>query len=273
MKSGKNIFSLKIICLILSVIFAREMIYSQAPVQKPMSENPATLKKHVTDETGTLTPSELSALNLKLSGFEKVTSNQLVVYIIPSLDGESLEDVSIRIAEKNKIGKKDKNNGVLLLIVKNDRKIRIEVGYGLEGALTDAISSRIIRNDIAPAFKKGKFFEGINAGVDAIILVTKGEYKADTEEEKKLSGSGECCFGIPIFVAIIFMIIFFFIITSFIRSLFGVGKSMHTGKKGNWSSGWGSGSWSSGSRSSGFGGGGFSGGGGSFGGGGASGGW
>jgi len=245
---------------------------AQAPKEKSMADNPTVFKQHVTDETGTLTSSEISALNLKLSGFEKITSNQLVVYIISSLDGESLEDVSIQLAEKNKIGKKDKNNGVLMLIVKDDRKIRIEVGYGLEGALTDAICSKIIRNDITPSFKKGKFFEGINAGVDAIIKVTKGEYTADTEEEKKSGGRGECCFGIPIFVAIIFMFIFFFIITSFIRNLFGFGKSISTGSKGNWSKGWSGGSWSSGS-SGGFSSGGFSGGGGSFGGGGASGSW
>lgn len=262
----------KVLLFLFLLLPTGRVVYSQAPVEKPRSDNPAQLKQYITDETGTLTSSELSALSLKLSGFDKVTSNQLIVYVISSLDGESLEDYSIRLAEKNKIGKKDKNNGVLMLVVKDDRKIRIEVGYGLEGALTDAICSRIIRNDITPNFKKGKYFEGINAGVDAIILVTKGEYKAEPENDK-VSGGGECCFGIPIFVAVIFMFIFFFIITSFIRSIFGFGKSIHTGKKGNWSGGWGGGSWSSGSSSSGFSSGGFSGGGGSFGGGGASGSW
>lgn len=87
-------------------------------------------------------------------------------------------------AEKNKIGKKDRNNGVLLLIVKNDRKLRIEVGYGLEGALTDAASSSIIRNEITPKFKQGNYYDGINAGVDAIIAVTKGEYAGDKRDPK-----------------------------------------------------------------------------------------
>lgn len=247
--------------------------YAQTPTEKSLADNPAQLRRYVTDETGTLTASQISTLNNKLVGFEKTTSNQVIVYIIPDLKGESLEDLSIRLAEKNKIGKKDKNNGVLLLIVKNDRKIRIEVGYGLEGALTDAICSQIIRNEISPNFKKGKFYEGIFSGIESIMAVTKGEYTAEKEKDSK-SGSGECCFGIPIFVVIIFIFIFFSIITSFIRSIFGFGKGMYTNKKGNWSSGgFGGGSWGSGGSSGGFGGGGFSGGGGSFGGGGASGSW
>ena len=160
----------------------------------------------MTDETGTLTPAQLKFLNTKLSNEDKSTSNQIIVYMISGLDGESLEDVSIRLAEKNKIGKKENNNGVLMLIVKDDRKIRIEVGYGLEGALTDALSSQIIRNDITPEFKSGNYYGGIDKGVDAIIQAIKGEYVAD---EKPGSGNN-LCYGLPIFVMIIFGIIFFY---------------------------------------------------------------
>ncbi len=246
--------------------------YSQSDtgITRSRSDNPAVLRNYVVDETGTLTNSQVNALTQKLRQLEEQTSNQFVVYIIPSLDGESLEDLSIRLAEKNKIGKKEKNNGVLLLIVKNDRKIRIEVGYGLEGALTDATSASIIRNNIAPKFKQGNYYDGINAGVEAMIAATKGEYTADKREQK---GSGMCG-GVPFFVILIFMIIFIFIITSAIRNSFGRGKTMRGSK-----SGWSSVPWiiSSGSgRSSGSSwgsSGGFSGGGGSFGGGGASGGW
>ncbi len=249
--------------------------YSQSQVNavQPSRDNPAQLIKYITDETGTLNTTQITQLNNKLSSFNRTTSNQVLVYIIPSLNGESLEDYSIRLAEKNKIGKKDKNNGVLVLIVKDDRKIRIEVGYGLEGALTDALCSKIIRNDITPQFKSGKYYEGIDKGIEAIISVTKGEYTADKNQNDL---NAECCFGMPVFVLLIFGIIFLFIFTSFIRSIFGVGRSVYSGKNG-WGSGWGSGgSWgggSSGSSSGGFGGGGFSGGGGSFGGGGASGSW
>ena len=184
----------------------------------------------------------------------------------PSLDGNSVEDRSYELAEQNGIGQKSKNNGVLLYIAKDDRKLRIEVGYGLEGALTDALSSQIIRKEITPQFKKGNFFEGINAGVDAIIQATKGEYTADKDSDDEGSGAGICCVPFPI---IIFVFIFFFIfVMPIISKIFGWNK----GKSGrnNWwfTGGGGSGSgWSSGS------GGGFSGGGGSFGGGGSSGSW
>lgn len=248
--------------------------YSLSQINKNQtgSDNPAQLVKYVTDETGTLNANQITQLNNKLVSFNRTTSNQVLVYLISSLNGESLEDYSIRLAEKNKIGKKEKNNGVLVLIVKDDRKIRIEVGYGLEGVLTDAMSSKIIRNDFTPQFKSGKYYEGIDKGIDAIISVTKGEYTADKNQNDM---NAECCFGIPIFVMLIFGIIFIFIFTSIIRSMFGIGRTIYSGKRG-WGSGWGSGgfggSGSSGS-SGGFSGGGFSGGGGSFGGGGASGSW
>ena len=147
------------------------------------------------DETGTLTQSELNSLLKKLEDFDKQTSTQVVVYMISSLNGESIEDVSYKIAEKNKIGKKGKDNGVLVLIAKNDRKMRIEVGYGLEGVLTDAYTTQIRTKEMNPSFQAGKFYEGINKGVDAIIAVSKGEYKAD--KKKNNDGSGLMCLGFP----------------------------------------------------------------------------
>lgn len=239
---------------------------------KSLSENPVVFKQYVVDETGTLTTSQKNDLITKLQSEDKTTSNQIVIYMIPTLGGESLEDVSIRLAEKNKIGKKDKNNGVLMLIVKNDRKIRIEVGYGLEGVLTDALSSSIIRNEITPSFKAGNYYEGINKGVDAIINAIKGEYTADKEEPVNVY-TPTCCFGLPVFVAIIFGFIFISIFLSIIGRIFGFGRSVHVGKRGWNGGGWGGFGGSSGSSGSSWGGGGFSGGGGSFGGGGASGSW
>jgi uncharacterized protein len=226
------------------------------------------ISKYVVDETGTLTQSELNSLLKKLEDFDKQTSTQVVVYMISSLNGESIEDVSYRIAEKNKIGRKGKDNGVLVLIAKNDKKLRIEVGYGLEGVLTDAYTTQIRTKEMNPSFKAGNFYEGINKGVDAIIAASKGEYKAD--KKKKDDGSGLMCLGFPIFIIIIFGFIFFSIFMSIIRRIFGWGGRSYTG-----GSGWGGGGFfgggGSGGSSGGFGG--FSGGGGSFGGGGSSGSW
>ncbi len=245
------------------------LIFPQDDKSKSLTEKPTKIVEYVTDETGTLTSSEINSLSQKLREFDKQTSTQIVVYMISSLGGESLEDVSHTIAEKNKIGRKGKDNGVLLFIAKNDRKMRIEVGYGLEGVLTDAISSQIIRNEIAPSFKKNNFYEGINKGIDAIISVTKGEYTADKNSDDFTAIS---CLGIPIFVLMIFGIIFFSIFISIIRNIFGLGRKVYSGgSKSGWSN-WGGGGFFGGGGSS-FGGGGFSGGGGSFGGGGASGSW
>ena len=270
----KTIISYLILSLFLSVfLFTRglspESLFAQEESSKSLSDKPTIIKQYVVDETGTLSASELSTLIKKLQEFDKQTSTQIVVYLISTLDGEPIENVSVSIAEANKIGRKDKNNGVLLLIAKNDRKLRIEVGYGLEGALTDALSSQIIRKEITPPFKSGKYYEGINRGIDAIIAVTKGEYTADNKTKKDSGGIG--CFGIPIFILFIFGFIFFSIVISIIRSIFGLGGRMVSGRRGGGF--WGGGGFFGGGGGSSGGFGGFSGGGGSFGGGGSSGSW
>ena len=129
------------------------------------------LAARVTDLTQTLTPAEVAALEAKLADWEARTSNQLVVLMVPTTQPEPIESYSLRVAEKWKIGRKGQDNGALFLIAKNDRKMRIEVGYGLEGVLTDVTSRRIIAEDVAPAFREGHFAAGINAGVDRIIAV------------------------------------------------------------------------------------------------------
>ena len=249
------------------------LAFSASPAFAQMAESiPSNTKiaHYVTDETSTLTSSQISSLETKLSNFEKETSNQVVVYIIGSLNGESLEETSYEIAQKNGIGQKGKDNGVLLFIVMNDRKLRIEVGYGLEGVLPDALAGQIIRKEITPYFKQGKYYEGIDAGVDAIISATKGEYKQDKKYAKKEKEFGVGICGIPVAVFFIFGFFGFFFIMSILRRIFGwkgTGKHSSWWNSGGWTSGSGS-SWSSGSSF-----GGFSGGGGSFGGGGASGSW
>jgi uncharacterized protein len=136
------------------------------------------LKARVNDYAGVLSPAMAQKIEERLALLEQTDSTQVVVLTIPSLEGEALEDFSIRVAEKWKIGQKLKDNGVILLVARDDRKVRIEVGRGLEGKLTDLVSGRIIRNTIIPNFKKGDFDNGIWEGTGDIINVVKGEYVA-----------------------------------------------------------------------------------------------
>lgn len=133
------------------------------------------LKGRVTDVTSTLSVKELANIEQILVVLDSYTTCELVVLIIPTTGSETIEEYSMRVAEKWKIGKKEKDNGVILLIAKNDRKIRIEVGYGLEGILTDASSMQIIDNYIVPEFKNGDFYGGIYNGVGQISVILKGE--------------------------------------------------------------------------------------------------
>ncbi len=263
------------------------------------------LKGRVNDYASVLSPETENKLEETLSALESSDSTQVVVLTIPSLEGEVLEQFSIKVAEEWKIGQKNKDNGAILLIAKNDRKIRIEVGRGLEGKLTDLISGRIIRSEIIPKFKEGDFNGGIEAGTTAIVSVVRGEYKA-SEKNTMRKGSGKN----PIFTLLIFL----FVITAALSGIskilggtsgaillpaislfsfpgislimlgvlaiagfaFGLFTGVLTGGSGRHlpggfvSSGFGRGGFGGGS---GFGGGGFSGGGGGFGGGGSSGSW
>ncbi len=224
------------------------------------------IHQRVTDLTGTLTSDQINELSQKLAQFERETSNQIAVLMIPTVGNGSVEDFSMRVAEKNKFGKKGRDNGVLLFIAKDDHWIRIEVGYGLEGALTDARSDQIIRHEMFPRFRGGDFYGGIDAGVNAIIAATKGEYKGNNNQQNGRQ-------NIP--GAAIFLLIFLFFFISRIlrgarRTYLGSGRYYRGG--GWWGGGFG-GFGGGGFGGGGFGGGGFSGGGGGFGGGGASGRW
>jgi len=225
------------------------------------------LNYRATDQSGTLSSAELSALESSLERFEKATSNQIVVLMVSSLGGESIEDYSLRVAEKNQFGKKGRSNGVLLVIAKSDRKMRIEVGYGLEGTLPDAICDQIIRRVIAPRFRDGDFAGGVSDGVHAIMQATQGEFKGEPEHDK--GGN-----GFSVLIPLLFFIMF-----GLFSRIFTAGRRHYVGSRGYYSrGGWwmgGGGFGGGGFGGGGFGGGsgGFSGGGGSFGGGGASGGW
>ena len=261
------------ILLLLLLVASPAFLLAQADV----SDVPVpTLTQYATDLTATLTANQVVLLNQKLEKFEKETSTQIVVLMIPTIGSAAVEEYARRVAEKNRIGREGKNNGALLLVAKDDRKIRIEVGYGLEGALPDALSGTIIRREIGPKFREGDFFGGLNAGVEAIMLATKNEYKADPK------GGGK---GVNL-TTILFLIFIVFIISRMFtsrRKYLGGGPG-NRNFPGPWigfpPSGGLGGSRRSGGFGGGFGGGGggggfggFSGGGGSFGGGGASGSW
>jgi len=133
------------------------------------------LKAHVTDLTGTLTAAQASALEQKLTAFEQRKGSQIAVLIVPTTQPETIEQYGIRAAEQWKLGRKGVDDGALLLVAKDDRALRIEVGYGLEGPLPDVIAKRIVGDIIVPHFKQGDFSGGIDAGADAIIKVVDGE--------------------------------------------------------------------------------------------------
>jgi uncharacterized protein len=227
---------------------------------------PEIPKTYVSDFAHLLTPRQSDQLENQLSEIEKTGSNQVLVVTVPDLQGLPIEDYAIRLAEKWKPGQKNRDNGVIFLIAPNDRAVRIEVGYGLEGVLTDALSKNIIETRVTPAFRRGDFFSGIQTGVQSIAEVIAGEYRA--LPTKSPTGGG----GPPI-VGLLFIILIFILLNRMVRRVnsYGVRRGRWGPGPGSWgsgSSGWGGGGWSGGSS-----GGGFSSGGGGFGGGGASGRW
>jgi uncharacterized protein len=212
------------------------------------------------DEAKILSADFINQLEQYLKTTEDSTSNQIAVLLIPTLDDYPIEEYTLKVAEHWKLGQKEKDNGILLFVAVEDRKVRIEVGYGLEGVLPDAVCNQIIRNEIAPHFRQNDYEGGIMAAVNAIHQAIKGEYQAEAQNTGKRGRSGSM---IP-FLVILGIIIL-------ISRLRGGGRN-----RGGWSSGsgwYGGGGWSGGGGFGGGGGGGFSGGGGGFGGGGSSGSW
>jgi uncharacterized protein len=231
------------------------------------------LTGRVVDGANVLKPDDRSGLEQKLKAHEDKTTDQVVVATVPSLGGLTIEDYANRLYRHWRLGQRDKNNGALLLVAPNERKVRIEVGYGLEGALTDALTKVIITTAIAPRFKAGDFAGGLNAGVDAILSILTGD--AEEWQRRARVRSDETHAIDPLVALVIFLILFVIIA----RLMSGGGpRRAHRTRGGRWiavpvptGGAWGGG-WSGGSGGW-SGGGGFSGGGGSSGGGGASGSW
>lgn len=207
---------------------------------------------YVNDFAGLLSPAARSQIENFLRNFEASDSTQVVVVTVPNLQGEPIDMVALQFAETWKIGQQGKDNGALLLIGKEDRKMRIEVGRGLEGQLTDLLAGRIVDNEIAPRFKQGDFEGGIAAGVNGIVQAVRGEYKGTGKAGGRKKNAGPWW---------IFPLLFF--VLPLLGRLSGNGRGRHSG--GYWIGGGGFGG--------GGGGGGFSGGGGGFSGGGSSGSW
>jgi len=148
------------------------------------------LTGYVNDYAGMLSPQAKATLEQELRAFEQSDSTQIVIVTIPSLEGEALEEFSVKIAEAWKIGHKGKDNGIIFLVSKEDRKLRVEVGRGLEGKLTDLMAGRIIDLVVKPKFKRGEFDNGFIAGVHALIDATGGEFKADQQAGKRQRAKG-----------------------------------------------------------------------------------
>ena len=230
-----------------------------------------TLTGRVVDDANILDAATRAALTQKLADLEAKSTDQVVVVTLKSLQGTSIEDYGYQLGRHWQIGQKDKNNGVLLIVAPNERKVRIEVGYGLEGTLTDLVSRFIIDNSILPRFRANDFPGGINRGVDDIVQVLTG----DAEEWKQRAAkrpdptSDWVAILLIIFVIFIFFLVFAMMVGSASRAQPGGRRRgspwivIPSDSGSSWSSGSGGGSW----------GGGFSGGGGSFGGGGSSGSW
>jgi uncharacterized protein len=219
--------------------------------------------RYITDQAGVLDAATLDSINTQLEQFEKDTSNQFLVAIYPSLPpGAELYQYCTQVAQAWAPGQKGKNNGVILFIFPNDRQMYFAVGRGLEGALTDALTTNIRMQVINPRFKQGDYAGGIQAGVQATIAAAKGEYTGTGTTDAEKNGNGQ---QLPPWLVILVIIIFVIIISSSRGGGFG-GPIIFT------SGGWGGGG-GGGFGGGGGGGGGFSAGGGSFGGGGSGGSW
>lgn len=262
------------------------------------------LSARVTDLTGTLTAGQQTALEQKLAAFESAKGTQLAVLIVPTTQPEEIEQYSIRAVDEWKLGRKGVDDGALLLVAKDDHRVRIEVGRGLEGVLTDALSNRILDETVKPAFRQGNFYGGLDAGLEQMMKLIQGEPLPPPERQWQPGGRGH---GSGLLLPLLFAV---FAGSVVLRGIFGrtlgsvltgagagllvliagyalalaglaaVGAFLFTllgglGRRSGWSSGGFGGGWGGfgGGLGGGFGGGGFSGGGGGFSGGGASGSW
>lgn len=232
--------------------------------------------QYFNDYAHVVSPATAARLNQTLEDFERQTSDQVVVVVYPKMQSDSsIEDYTLRAIQswKGQVGQKGKDNGAALFVFIQDRKMFLQVGYGLEGALPDALAKRILETEIKPRFRAGDYDGGLSAGVAAILAATRGEYKG-TGQTVAERGRGNAPAGVVVFM-LFFGLFVLLIIARLFRAATGAGYRRRYSPWGGWTIGGGGfsgGGWGGGGGG-GFSGGGFSGGGGSFGGGGAGGSW
>jgi len=272
---------MKKLALIISLLFSF-CAFAQIETVTPKRTNPPRL---VNDFANILTSDQVEALERKLVAYDDSTSNQIAVVIVSTITDKNgqeypIEDVALKILRDWGVGNQKSNNGIVILAAIQEHKLRIEVGYGLEGAIPDMTAKSIIENDLRPNFRSEDYYKGLDAAINSIIEAARGEYKAPPGYNERGRGAGGLSFGKIIFGIIVLIII---------MSMFGGGGGRgggymsrrgsgwlgpfilgemlgSAGRGGGWSGGGGGGGWSGGGGFGGFGGG-------SGGGGGASGGW
>jgi len=256
MKTLKKAFTLieLLVVIVIIVILAILLIQGMGRVAGGTNETIA-IRGPVNDFAKVLSDAQAEQLRTSLLAQEKATSNQIVILTVASLNGEEIEPFANRVFQAAKLGQAGKDNGVLIVLAPKERKMRIEVGSGLEGSLTDAIASQIIRNEMAPRFKANDFAGGFSAAVNAIQLAIKGEYKAEGGNVNFPAGGGAAAGGLPwwgwtlivLGVIILLLIILYFIPTDGGGSALGdiattvasidIGSSDGDGDGGGWSGG------------------------------------
>nr|WP_294877157.1 TPM domain-containing protein [uncultured Pedobacter sp.] len=168
---------------------------------------PAKPTKLVNDYTGTLSADQLQQLEQKLVAFDDSSSTQIAIAVLKSVGDYDINEYALELGRKWRVGSSGKNNGIMIVIALGDRKISIQTGYGLEGVLPDIYAKRIIENEIKPYFKTGDYYQGLNAGTDAIIKYTKGEYKNENPKKRNDAGGGGSMLAIIIIIVVIIIIL------------------------------------------------------------------
>ncbi len=280
--AGKNVLknNFHSLCNTMLFIFRRAFLQSGIlcsllliPFFSFSGDFPARSNTLVTDYTNTLNSEQRNALEQKLVAFNDSTSTQIAVVILSSVGSYDIADYSVQLFNQWKIGQEKKNNGVLVLVAKDDRKVWITTGYGIEGVLPDALCKRVIDRDIVPNFKQGDFYGGLDQGTNSIMSLVKGEFTADDYMQQRKEKP------VPWFAFVMFIVIFFIVIFSKILRTRRYASTNHLGFWAAWAllnaaASRSRGSWGGFSGGGGFGGGSFGGfGGGSSGGGGAGGSW
>jgi uncharacterized protein len=255
----------------LRALVALGLLAGGAAGARPAETLPPPPTAYFNDYAGLVSAADAQRLDAKLRQFAAETSTQVLVTVFKSLPSPSLEDFTVRAAQSWRVGRKDWDNGAVLFVFVDDRKMRIETGYGLEGALPDQLAGRILDEQVRPRFRAGDWTGGLEAGIDGIMAATRGEYKAPPAKAQAVP-------LVALLIIVLFVILFFWLAAQGSRNVY-AGRTYNRGgwrrDSGYWGGGssWGGGGGWSGGGGGGGGGGGFSGGGGSFGGGGASSSW